>query len=114
MAKVKPGSIAVADRGRQDKTISELGGDVTVLEMDLPTRLAMESINAKHERSASDWNYVALPLILAKCVVGEGDVPVMDEAAWRVWGARNRNAAVELANTALSLSGFDQDDVAKN
>lgn len=112
MPLVKPGTIVVEPRRREEKDVEQLGGTVVLLEMDLATRLLMDSM-ARDEPDPARKGYSPLATVLAACVVGEGDAPVMTAAEWGAFGARHRDVAIDVANRVYALSGFGE-DAAKN
>ena len=91
-----------------------LGGSVAVVQMGLTTRLAAESVSSKLDRDDPASVYATIPHVLAGCVVDADGKALMSPDQWSVFGAANRDAVIELFNTAMGLSGFGAEEPEKN
>lgn len=100
-----------ADLQRETVPVPALGGDVVVTELGLDDRLDFEKVLRDGAKRSL---HALVPHLLAAAVLDADDVPVFDVKQWRAWGARNRDAAIGLFNTAMRLSGFDGNENAKN
>ncbi len=139
MAVLKRGAIpAPPALAREIVAVPSLGGDVIVVELMLEDRLEFDNALAAQRRGRGGV-FAFIPQLLAMAVLVEDDpakpppavaaaappavdepaeppveVPLYTAAQWRTWGARNRDAAVDLFNRAMKLSGLDADHNAKN
>lgn len=114
MALIKRGDVAPPELRREIVPVAALGGDVAVLEMGLGDRLDFEEVMRNAKGSKRSLTSVLLPQLLAVCVRDAEDEPLFDVKQWRAWGARNRDATIELFNVAFRLCGFDGNENAKN
>lgn len=117
---------------REVVSVPALGGDVVVVELTLTGRLDFEKllrddfesepqpvaspseVKVAAERPSRRSIHAIVPHLLAATVLGEGDAPLMGLPQWQRFGARNKSVAIQLANVAFRLNGFDADDNAKN
>lgn len=117
----------VADLHRETVTVSALGGDVLVSELSLEDRLEFEELLREDSRTKAEKagtkadkpatkarTMLMVPHLLARTVLAADGEPLFTVEQWRAWGARNRDAAIELFNTAMRVSGFNGDDAKKN
>jgi hypothetical protein len=103
--------------------VDGLGGEVVVRGLRLSERLQLDALNrlasAPREGEPEDEARVragslALPRVLAACVVDGDGEPLMSAAEWDIFGAKHRTEAFVLFNTAMRLSGQDQAELEKN
>jgi hypothetical protein len=88
-------------------TVKELGGDVIVAELALDGRLTFEdALQASKGLSGRAAVNAMVPQLLAVAVQLEDGAPLYTVQQWRSFGARNRDAAITLFNTAMRLNGF--------
>jgi hypothetical protein len=113
---------------REIVSVPALRGDVIVTEMTLTDRLDLDQVlrgdfKAEAEpgdppsspsgatpsaaRSPRRSVHAMVPQLLARTVLGEGDEPLLSVDEWQTFGARNRSVAIQLANVAFRLNGFD-------
>lgn len=121
MAILKRAAVAApAALAREPMPVPELGGDVIVAELLLDQRLNFEDtlagLGAVKGRRAVN---VLVPELLALAVLVHDDdgaeVPLFTVEQWRAWGAKNRDAAINLFNTAMRVNGFGgEGETAKN
>jgi hypothetical protein len=126
MALIKREAVpAQLDLQRETVSVQALGGDVVVTELSLSDRLDFEATlrgpapaNAKADKPVKlpprKSVHTMVPHLLALTVLDGDDEPVLDVKGWQAFGARNRDAAIELFNVAMRLSGFNGTDNAKN
>lgn len=115
MALIKRGDLAAAPELRREiVAVEALGGDVAVVELGLAERLDFEKTLASAKLSKRSVTNALMGQMLASCVLDAEDEPIYDAKEWQAWGARNRNAAVQLFNVAFRLSGFDGNENSKN
>ena len=60
-----------------------------------------ESLEQANERANSEL----VPIALSMCVLADDELPLYTDAQWRIWGAGNAPAALELFAVAMRLSG---------
>lgn len=106
---IKRDAVVHAERKREEVDVPALGGSVAVVQMGLATRLAAESVASKQDRDDPAAVYASIPHVLAGCVVDADGLPLMSPAQWSQFGVTNRDAVVELFNTAMRLSGIGED-----
>jgi hypothetical protein len=117
---------------REVVSVPALGGDVTVTEMPLSDRLDFDNVlrgdfkaegepsdpptdaKPKAARASRRSVHAIVPQLLAITVLGEGDEPLLSVQEWQAFGTRNKSVAIQLANVAFRLNGFDGEDNAKN
>jgi hypothetical protein len=113
---------------REVVSVPALGGDVIVTEMTLTDRLDFDQVlrgdfkaeaepgeppsspaeaTPKAARSPRRSVHAMVPQLLACTVLGDGDEPLLSVDEWQAFGARNRSVAIQLANVAFRLNGFD-------
>ena len=121
------------DLQRETVPVPSLGGEVIVTELSLSDRLDFEQVlredfdpqaeatgvspagQKPRGKGASRRSVHAMvPQLLAITVLDAQDRPLFTAKEWQAFGARNRDAAIELFNVAMRLSGFNGDDSAKN
>lgn len=105
---------APLELAREVISVPALGGDVAVVELDLGARLEFEAMVANTRKTDKALVIAMVPQLLAISVVGEEGEPLFTVKQWQAFGARNRDAAIELFNAAMRLSGFDAAENAKN
>lgn len=94
--------------------VPALGGAVLVRGMDMPQMLRFnqaqrrarapregETEQEAHERAGAQ----VMPMLLEMCVLASDMLPVYSAAQWGLWWTRHPDAAIELFNVALRLSG---------
>lgn len=106
-----------AELRREIVDVPALGGEVAVIELALIERLEFESMRVGPGAEKKDegskpgikrrGDRLLVPQLLALSVVDADDEPIFDVKQWQAFGARNRNATVELFNAAFRLNGFD-------
>lgn len=133
MALLNPAAVSEQPELRREVVaVPALGGDVLVVELTLTGRLDFEKVlrddfeseaqpaaspsevKAADERPSRRSVHAIVPHLLAATVLGAGDAPLMGLAQWQRFGARHKSVAIQLANVAFRLNGFDADDNAKN
>ena len=117
MAVIKRGDVAAPTVPKQTMAVEALGGEVVVRGLLLSERMAVQTkISDLSAASVADKTalHAILPLLLALCVIDADGLALFDHDGWQAFGARHADQAVELFNTAWSLSGFNQADDAKN
>jgi len=125
MAVVQRGSVAEPTLPKQTVEVEALGGEVVVRGLLLVERLAMNNKlatmrAATRDRAAGapydpeqDLN-IAIPMLLALCVLDADGVPLWSEQQWQVFGGQHQNQALALFNVAWDLSGLNEGAQAKN
>lgn len=115
MALVEPGAYQPAKPRRSDPmAVPELGGEVLVRGLMLSERLANDALHRKESRPLAGETEedaharagaIGVPRVLARCVLGAGDKPVMSENDWDAFGGDHPLIALRLFNVAIGLSG---------
>lgn len=82
--------------------VPELGGEVVVQALDLPSMLEL------YEQGLS--NARRMIAILHLCVVDNEGTPIFSVEEWGVWGAKNKQAALTLSEKAIAVSGIGDDE----
>jgi hypothetical protein len=99
-------------------TVEPLGGDVLVCGFDMPQLLRFmaakrrlsEKLDGENQDQAEERAVAeVVPFALHLLVLADDGLPLYTEAQWRIWGARNGAAALELFAVAMRLSGNDKD-----
>lgn len=115
MAVIARGAVPVPpEAARETVNVPALGGDVLVVELMLDARLDFDQVLRENKRTGRAGVHAMVPHLLAVSVVLEDGEPLYSVQQWRTFGARNRNAAIDLFNVAMRLSGFNEADNAKN
>jgi hypothetical protein len=122
---------------REVVNVPALGGAVVVVEMMLAERLAFDDmLRTLNEPDPAEAGaapadaapkprrarkpgpraalHAAIPHLLAATVLIDGDEPLYTPDEWGAFGARHKEAAIELFNVAARLSGFNDGEAAKN
>ena len=94
---------------RESVAVPALGGDVTVRGLLLRDRL--EFFAGLRE---GDNRFDRISQLLAKCVVGDDDQPLLTEAEWEIFGSANFAEALQLFAVVKRLAGLDAEVVEKN
>lgn len=102
------------DLAREEATVAGLDGAVIVTELTLDARLDFDALLREKATGAKRAVHAMVPHLLAVAVVLEDGEPLYTVAQWRAFGGRHRDAAIELFNVAMRLSGFNGDEPAKN
>lgn len=96
--------------------VAAIGGQVLVRGMDLPRLARLDAARQRAqeplpgetpEDTLHRASLEALPVVLHLCVLAADEQPVYSAAQWAVFLQRHQQAGIELANTALRLSGLD-------
>jgi len=114
MTLINRAALVLQDPKREEKHVEALGGSVTVVEMDLTTRLTVERVSSGVDKADPGAVYAVVPHVLAACVLDADGEPLLNRMQWQSFGSRNRDAAVDLFNTAMRLSDIGGEDAAKN
>jgi hypothetical protein len=103
----------------QTVPVSALNGEVLVRGMSLPHLMQYNALRrrqpprAEYETESEATERIAagtVPLLLHLCVLAADGLPVYTQAQWEAWAPRHMGAAIELANTAMALSGQGADE----
>jgi len=126
MAVIKRGNVAEPTLPKETVEVEAIGGEVVVRGLLLTERMAIDARIDRVRRQVladrKDGKSVEMPTfgevagisLLAQCVLDGDGVPLWSEEQWQAFGARHKGQATKLMGVAYSLSGFDQDDTAKN
>jgi len=127
MAVIKRGQVPAPTLPKETVEVEALGGDVVVRglllteRLDLEARIAQQrlaAIQAKADGKVKDdgptAGDLAVPMLLARCVLDADSLELWSEEQWQAFGCRHQEQALQLFNVAWRLSGFKQDDAAKN
>jgi hypothetical protein len=127
MAVIKRGQVAAPTLPKETVGVDALGGEVVVRGLLLTERLDLEARIAQQRRDAvkakADGKVkddgptagdLAVPMLLSRCVQDADGLELWTEEQWQAFGCRYQDQALQLFNVAWRLSGFKQDDAAKN
>ena len=94
---------------RESVAVPALGGDVTVRGLLLRDRLALF---AGLRDDGTTYSHMAR--LLALCVVGDDDQPLLNEQEWEIFGSADFETALQLFAVVRRLAGLDAEVVEKN
>lgn len=113
---LKRDQIRAVQLPREEINVPEIGGEVTVQGMDLPTHMAFQAERRRLTRpqpgeDEQDAQTRAGPLlatlVLESCVLAEDGLPVYTRAQWGQFGAKHPEVLTRLWAAAIRLSGHD-------
>lgn len=140
MAVLKRAQVAAPTLPKETVAVDALGGEVIVRGLLLTERIALTNriatlrmaanpqpakakagaaaapagpVKAQAYDPATDVQ-LAMPMLLALCVLDADSEPLWTDAQWQVFGGQHQGQALALFNVAWRLSGFDQAPEAKN
>lgn len=107
MALLKRADISRPTRKAETVMVESLGGEVKVMQMTLPTYLAI--VRATVEKGDT----MPLARVLSECVVDADELPIFTEEEWGSWGVGHIADSLKLYNKIRELSGIDAEDAEK-
>ncbi|WP_123296227.1 hypothetical protein [Comamonas sp. BIGb0124] len=114
MALVKRSDIQIPDIPREVEPVPELGGSVILIGLSLTDRLANDALS-RLDQKPGDGETVedaharagaaGVLRVLSKCVLGEGDQPLMNQSEWNAFGTKHPLVSIRLFNRIQRLDG---------
>jgi hypothetical protein len=102
------------DLAFEDMEAPGIGG-VRVRALTLSQRMRFRSRVGELRRKGGDAaTFDAMPELLEVSVVDVASRPVYSAARWDVWGSKHEDAAQDLFNAAMRISGLSSEDGKKN
>lgn len=120
---IKKANVTAPTVPQEQIDVPELGGAVIVRGMLLSERMAFSTWRTKaatpapgetKESAEERVGPQTFARMLSVAVVDADQQPVFDASQWERFGANHGARAMELFNAAFRLSGFDEEETAKN